>query len=97
MNVFTILNSISVFVEEQTETRSSLLGPQTNITVLKTIKYIVFNYDFYLSSKQGKNVAGWNCRTECNMSAVILLKRWLQSSLFNINVSFTRTIYSDLV
>jgi hypothetical protein len=31
------------------------------------------------------------------MSAVILLNGWLQSSLFNINVSFTWTIYTDLV
>ena len=77
-----------MFVEEQTETRSSLLGLETSITVLKIIKYVAFNYGFHLSSKQGKNVAGWNRRTEYNMSAVILLKRWLQSSLFNINVSF---------
>ena len=84
-------------MEEQTDTRSSLLGLQTSITFLKMIQYIALHYGFHLSSKQGKNVAGWNCRTEYNMSAVILLKEWLQSSLFNINVPFTRTIYSDLV
>jgi len=54
VNVFTIMNSISVFMYEQTETRGYLLRLKTSITVLKMIKYNAFNKVFTCRANRAK-------------------------------------------